>query len=386
MKQRYALLILLLSIHVLTGYGNNSRASQKVYEERDSTVSSRVNDLIGIPDEIADLIYSKTKDFPEQTQLAIAMVNGDQVSYYGTVNDQGTLIATDNRDRIFEIGSITKLFTSVLLSSLAAEGKIDPEEDINHYYPFPFHGERSITFASLASHTSGLPRLPANLVLTDLTNPYKHYGKEELEAYLQEMLTFDQEAGVKYSYSNLGAGLLGHTLSLSQQTGFDLLLQQRVFEPYGMNSSYVGTVENDERLVAGRDMTGEITPNWDFDVLAGAGAVRSSVTDLARFAIAQFNSSDKVLALTRIPRFKVDEHMQMGLGWHILTDEMGKRLYWHNGGTGGYSSSFMLQPEQKRAVIILSNVSAFHPETGTIEQLCVELIRNLNQPRKGEQP
>lgn len=376
MKQQYALLIILLSFHALTGYGNNSSDSKEVYGERDSTVSGRVNDLTGIPDEIADLIYCKTNDFPEQTQLAIAIVNGDQVSYYGTVKDHDALSATDNRDRIFEIGSITKLFTSVLLSSLAAEGKIDPEEDINHYYPFPFLGERTITFASLASHTSGLPRLPANLILTDLTNPYKHYGKKELEAYLQELLTFEQEPGVKYSYSNLGAGLLGHTLALSQQTCFDLLLQQRVFDRYGMNSSYVGTEKNDDRLVAGRDMTGEITPNWDFDVLAGAGAVRSSVTDLARFAIAQFNPSDTVLAQTRIPRFKVDERMQMGLGWHILTNEQGEQLYWHNGGTGGYTSSLMLQPEQKKAVIILSNVSAFHPETGNIEQLCFELINH----------
>jgi len=364
----------------------NSAPGYEMDQDPENTECSTINALHCYPEEIAALIFSMTKDFPNQTQFSIAIVQNRQPTYHGIIKENDSIKPAVNHERVFEAGSITKVFTSTLLASLVTEGKIRLNDSINTTYPFSFNEQRKITFLTLANHTSGLPRLPVNLDLSDGSNPYKYYTKKELEDYLKRLMTFESEPTTTYTYSNLGAGLLGHTLGLSQGRSFEELLQERVFDRYGMSSSFTRSADAGGRLVKGLNADGDITSNWDFDVLAGGGGVLSTTADLGSFAMAQFNPENRALALTRVPTFVVHDSMKIGLGWHILQSETGQELFWHNGGTGGYSSSFMLQPEQKRAVIILSNVSAFHPETGTIEQLCFELIRNLNQPRKGEQP
>ena len=113
-------------------------------------------------------------------------------------------------------------------------------------------------------------------------------------------------------------------------------------------------------------------------VLAGAGAILSTVEDLSKFALAQFDKENNELILTQEPTFKVNDNMQIGLGWHILKGETGRELIWHNGGTGGYTSSMGLDIENKNGIIILSNVSAFNEKMGNIDQLLFELIETLD--------
>ena len=338
---------------------------------------STINALSCYPAEIAEIIYSRTKDLPNQTQLSIAIIQHDQTTYYGVIKKNDSIKPADNQEKVFEAGSITKVFTSTLLASLVTEGKIGLEDSINPNYPFPFKENREITFLTLANHTSGLPRLPVNMDLSDGSNPYKRYTEKELEDYLKRMMTFENEPSSTYTYSNLGAGLLGYTLGLSQGRSFEELLQERVFDRYAMNSSYTRSADAGDRLVRGLNADGDTTSNWDFDVLAGGGGVLSTTADLSRFAMAQFNPENRELALTRVPTFVVHDGMKIGLGWHILQSETGQELFWHNGGTGGYSSSMSINMADKVAVIILSNVSAFHPASGNIDQLCFELISSL---------
>ncbi len=214
--------------------------------------------------------------------------------------------------KVFEAGSITKVFTSTLLASLVNEGKIGLTDSINPYYPFPFKEHRKITFLTLANHTSGLPCLPDNLDLSDASNPYQNYTAKELEAYLKMLMTLENEPSESYSYSNLGAGLLGYTLGLTQGTSLRELLQERVFDRYGMTASFTRSVDAGERLVVGLGADGNPTPNWDFDVLAGGGCLLSTTEDLARFAKAQFNPEERELALTRVPTFEVNDKMKIG--------------------------------------------------------------------------
>ncbi len=338
-----------------------------------------INALTCYPAEIADLIFSQTKDLPNQTQLSIAIIQHDLTTYYGVIKENDSIKPADNQEKVFEAGSITKVFTSTLLASLVTEGKIGLEDSINPYYPFPFKEQREITFLTLANHTSGLPRLPVNLDLTDASNPYKRYTEKELEDYLKRLMTFENKPATTYTYSNLGAGLLGYTLGLSQGRSFEELLQERVFDRYGMHSSYTRSADAGDRLVRGLNADGDTTSNWDFDVLAGGGGVLSTTADLCRFAMAQFNPENRELALTRVPTFVVHDSMKTGLGWHILQSEAGQKLFWHNGGTGGYSSSMTINTADQVAVIILSNVSAFHPASGNIDRLCFDLIRHAGE-------
>src|SRR5690606_26436110 len=150
---------------------------------------------------------------------------------------------------IFEIGSITKVFTSTVLASLVEEGKIKLTDKINSYYSFPFNNNINLTFKDLANHTSGLPRLPENLVLSDEANPYKSYGKNQIEEYLKNFLKIDKPQ--TYSYSNLGTGLLGYTLGLSQKTSFQKLLQKNVFDKYKMINSFTSSHNLTDKLVNG---------------------------------------------------------------------------------------------------------------------------------------
>ena len=179
-----------------------------------------------------------------------------------------------------------------------------------------------------------------------------------------------------YSYSNLGTGLLGYTLGLSQKTNFQNLLQKEIFDKYKMTNSFTSSQNLKNSLIKGLNKKGEIVSNWDFDVLFGAGGILSTTEDLAMFANAQFNPKNKELELTRKTTFEIKGNTKIGLGWHKLESANGKNLLWHNGGTGGYSSSIVMKVEEKTAVIILSNVSDINDR---IDALSYELINKTNK-------
>ncbi len=347
-------------------------SAQKEYVKREND-----NILVNYNNEVREIIISKTKEFPNNTQLSIALIQNDKIDYYGIIKQNDSIKFIENQNKIFEIGSITKVLTATVLASLVEEGKIKLTDNINTYYPFAFKNNTQLTFQSLANHTSGLPRLPSNLILLDTSNPYKHYSKIYIENYLRDILEIDEEGINKYTYSNLGFGLISYTLGLSQSRDFEQLLQGRVFDKYHMNHSYTNACSIIKDLVKGQNANGEVTQNWYFNVLFGAGGVLSTTEDLSKFAQAHFNIENKELALTRKPTFNVNENMQIGLGWHIFKSQKGSKLFSHNGGTGGYSSSIIINVSEKRAVIILSNVSAFHQNATSIEQLCFELLSSI---------
>lgn len=346
----------------------------KPYEEPVKTVNSSVNALSNYPKEIAEIIFKNTKEFPNNTQLSVAIIQNGKTSYYGIIKANDSIKPIENQDKVFEIGSITKVFTSTVLASLVIDKKLKLTDEINAYYPFSFKNNIKIDFESLANHTSGLPRLPENLNLSNDNNPYQDYGENQIEDYLKNYLKLENGDIKRYGYSNLGTGLLGYTLGLSQKTSFQKLLQKVVFDKYKMKNSFVSSQNLGNKLVKGQDVEGKTTSNWDFDVLFGAGGILSTSEDLAKFANAQFNSQNRALTLTRTATFKIDNNTEIGLGWHLLKSEKENDLIWHNGGTKGYSSSIAINVIDKKAVIILSNLSAFNPKMKNIDDLCFGLI------------
>jgi CubicO group peptidase (beta-lactamase class C family) len=312
--------------------------------------------------------------FPNQTQLSIAIIENGIPSYYGVIKENDSLYLIQNSTKLFEIGSITKVFTATILAQLIVDGKLKETATVNQFYSFKFNTKTKIKLTQLANHTSGIPRLPSNLLFNNYLpdNPYKNYNSDALETYLKSELKLNTTPGMAYDYSNTSAGLLGYTLGRSQKSSYSKLLQELIFDRYQMTNSFVSKTGNETNLVRGLNAEGKMVENWDWDVLAGAGCIVSTTEDLVKFALTQFDTDNKATVLTHLPTFTVNNSMKTALGWHLVTSQKNSKEYiWHNGATGGYTSSMALDKEQKNGVIILSNISS--PD-GTIDKICFDLI------------
>jgi serine-type D-Ala-D-Ala carboxypeptidase/endopeptidase len=260
-------------------------------------------------------------------------------------------------DAIFEIGSITKIFTVTLLAELALEGLVALDDPVQRYLPegvdLPVRG-RPITLADLATHRSGLPRLPKGMwrrAFRERRNPYASFGVAALEAAIPATRP-KREPGTKVRYSNYGAGLLGYVLSCAAGKGYGALVEERICRPLGLEDTFAEVPESRlERFAQGHDRRGRPVPHWDLDALAGAGALRSTASDLLTFLELNLSGSDSRLAqaarLTQEP---------VRLGWweHELPRGGGVALH-HDGGTGGFRSVAGFVRETRTAVVVLTN-------------------------------
>lgn len=319
-------------------------------------------------------------EFPNQTQFSVAIIDGDQTQFYGQVKFSDTINEFDNSNSVFQIGSVTKVFTSTLLAQLVIEKEVKLTDSVQRYFNFSLN-EKGTTLEQLSNHTSGLPRLPSNLNLAalDLKNPYKSYAEADLEYYLKTEMEIPTTEEKTYQYSNIGASILAKALENASGKNYSELLSERIFQPLEMNQSTLNEGEAKNNMVQGIDQNGNPTPVWEMGVFEGAGAILSSTKDLSNFLKAHFKEQENAFSLTLMPTFMVNKNLRLGLGWHILQDETGNDLYWHNGGTGGYSSSVFMVPATQKAVIILTNVSAFHAKASTIDELGFKLLNSISK-------
>lgn len=269
-------------------------------------------------------------------------------------------------DLIYEIGSVTKIFTSSLLADLVRTGEVSMDDPVRVYLPpnvrMPSYGEAEITLEHLATHTSGLPRLPKNLKVTRVTrsDPFATYSVDDLYDFLSRH-RLSKKPPARVGYSNVGAGLLGHVLANVMGTDYERAVQERICIPLGMCDTVVTLREEQEqRVVPGHTARGKPTPLWDLPTLAGAGALRSTADDMLRFLAAQLGSVDhplsESLAMCHRPRAAIGNTQQIGLGWMIL--QLGAdSLVWHNGATGGFNSFIGFMKAEGVGVCVLSNRS-----------------------------
>jgi serine-type D-Ala-D-Ala carboxypeptidase/endopeptidase len=196
------------------------------------------------------------------------------VSYgsFGTTNPRPV-----DGESLFEIGSMTKVFTSLLLADMVERGEVALTDPVARYLPggvkVPERGGMQITLQDLSMHRSGLPRLPSNLLPKVLDNPYTDYTADLMYAALAGY-ELTRDIGAEYEYSNLGAGLLGHALARRAGMDYEALVRTRILEPLAMKSTAI-TVPTSlkPRLTNGHDGARRSVSYWDFDVLAGAGAL-----------------------------------------------------------------------------------------------------------------
>lgn len=325
-------------------------------------------------------IFNALKDVPEHTNISIAVLKKDTTLFYGVYKEKNSLITISNKNTVYEIGSLTKVFTSNILAKMIVDKKIQRLNDpINKYYKRPFANHVAISFLSLANHTSGLPTLPSNLKLNKVSplNPFKTYDQMAFYDYLYKKMRFEYSPGTTSWYSHFGTALLGITLCKIAQQPYEDLLSNTVLQPLGMNNTSTKRSKVKDKLVQGLNAKGQPTPNWDLNIFTPAGGMLSSTNDLELFARAQFENPSASTLLTHAITYSNDENVALGLGWlYYLSQE--KPVLFQNGTSGGYQSTLIIDTKEKQGIIILANCSlANTKEKSTLDDLAFKLLESL---------
>jgi CubicO group peptidase (beta-lactamase class C family) len=294
--------------------------------------------------------------------VGIIDAGGSKVFSYGKAGKTG---ADVDGNSVFEIGSVSKTFTATLLADMAERGEVSLNDPISKYLPrtvkVPTRGGKEITLLDLATHRSGLPRMPTNFRPADAENPYADYTVEKMYEFLSNY-TLTRDIGEKYEYSNFGGGLLGQILALRAGESYEALLTERILRPLGMDSTAVKfTPTMKSRLAEGHSANLTPVKNWDLDSLAGAGGIRSTTNDMLKYVAAYMGLKQSPLSAA-IERAQQDlkdttiPNMDIGLAWHLRKNP-DSVIVWHNGGTGGYHSYVGFDRKKGIGVVVLSNSS-----------------------------
>jgi CubicO group peptidase (beta-lactamase class C family) len=287
-------------------------------------------------------------------RVSLAVIDGGTVTYAGFGADEQTE---------YEIGSLTKTMTAMLLADAIERGEVTADTKIGALLPLAGAPVADVTLAELASHRSGLSAhgmrggdaLLFVLRYTGHRNPFTH----DLDGLLAVARKAALTTRGQFVYSNLGAALLGQGLAAAAQTDYERLVQERVFTPLGMAASRLPVTVDDLHTGAptGYSATGHPEAPWAINGWAPAGGTRSTVADMASYARALLDgSAPGIDALT--PRWTFEElQVQVGYAW-IVQEYQGHILTYANGLTGGFVSKIILDRDQQRAIVILSNTAA----------------------------
>lgn len=330
----------------------------------------------------------------EQRQATGAVVG--VIDRYGRrVVSYGTMGLRDQRrvdgDTVFDIGSITKVFTALLLADEVQRGDLSLADPAAKYLPstvrLPQRNGRQITLADLATHTAGLPLRPPNLASKDPANPYAGYTVGRMYRGLST-LRLNEDIGSRYQYSNLGYGLLGQILALRAGQGYAALVQSRITRPLGMDDTGIElSAGMKRRLALGYDGQLHAARHWDEGALAGMGGLRSTANDLLRLlgAFLGYHKSALQPAMqsmleTRRPG-GMQPATQIALAWNIYQAH-GREVAWKNGSVGGFRSFVGYDLQAGVGVVALANAQT---ATG-LDDIGLHLLDpdfpvNLQKPR-----
>ncbi len=312
-------------------------------------------------EDLAELVQARVEE-GRAIGIVLGVLEADgsaRVVSYGDAGPSGRALGETT---VFELGSITKAFTGILLAEMVARGEVAFSDPVSKYLPdgvsMPSRGDREITLLDLAMQHSGLPRLPDNMAPADDANPYADYTIEQMYEFLSSH-ELRRDPGSEYEYSNLGMGLLGHVLGTVVGGGYEEAVRARVLEPLGMAMTGIELSGEQRAWIArGHNDQGEVVPLWDIPTLAGAGALRSNMDDMLAFLDANTGPAEspleRAMRVSHEVQKDISPEMGIGLAWHVR--RVGARsIVWHNGGTAGFRTFIGFDPESGVGAVVLTN-------------------------------
>lgn len=328
--------------------------------------------------DLDSILHEQVKNFYKKSKapgLFIGISRNGERSFYGYGYADTASKKRFGPETVFEIGSITKTFTANLVFQLDAKGIVSADRSLASYIPgldVMDSALSKINLRQIASHTSGLPRLPSDLEKIkgySMMQPYLHYTRNELYAFLKNLKSIKPG---RYGYSNLGFGSLATILENETKETFESLLSKYIFQPLGMRNSYVNSKTSSDSATG--YFYGKPAPYWQFDSMAGAGAIKSNAEDMLKYFDSHIDSPAKEFAETvkRItkPVYPAGPAMQVAYGWHTMP-ELKHELIWHNGGTYGFSTFGAFEPISKNSIILVSNSSGVN---AALDKLAIDLM------------
>jgi serine-type D-Ala-D-Ala carboxypeptidase/endopeptidase len=331
------------------------------------SISSHGQTTATLPKEVVKSIEKRIK-LGLNPSIVIGIIDKDGTHFFnfGKKSDYGS--AADEHT-IYEIGSITKTFTAILLAQQAIDGKLKIDDPIKNYLPsqvkVPQRGTKEITFGNLSDHTSGLPREPDNLSFS--SNPKANYSVDSMYSFLSRC-ELKRDVGSAYEYSNLAHGLLGEILSLNRGITYEVLMIQTIATPLGMKETKITFDEEMKKNMAIGYSYGFEVENWHTRyAMSGCGGIRSSTYDMLKFLAANMGLTptplQSAMNKTHEVRHNKSEaagwayglsNMRIGLGWEICNGKKGDVIL-HDGGAPGYLAFAGFVKEIGKGVVVLTN-------------------------------
>ncbi len=312
-------------------------------------------------DELTELIRSRVEE-ERSVGIVLGVMEADGSTRVVSFGDPGAGARPLGEQSVFEIGSISKVFTGILLADMVARGEVSLTDPVSMYLPdevtVPTRGGREITLLDLSTHHSALPRMPDNFRPANPANPYVDYSVEQMYAFLSGY-ELPRDIGAEFEYSNFAAGLLGHVLAGVVGGSYEEVVRERILDPLGMGMTTV-TLDGPTRdwMTRGHNERGDVVPHWDIPTLAGAGALRSNMTDMLTFLAANVGEPtsdlERAMRASHEPRERASAEASVGLNW--MTRHVGDAsILWHNGGTGGFRTFVGFDPDARIGVVVLTN-------------------------------
>lgn len=318
------------------------------------TAQTSKENLTSFIQNAADSIYKK-ESLPG---VFVGIVyNGERYFFNAGFADPEKQMRFDSAT-LFEIGSITKTFTAYVLTAVLAENKIAETDPIIKYLPDSVQQNKnlsSISFLNLMNHTSGFPRLPDNIKPVNNRQPYEDYTSTELFAYLKSC---SPKPDGKSNYSNLGAGLAGVLAERISGKSYAALLDLYIFLPFKMVTP-ANSVAVSQNKSAGYYAKDDKTPYWNMNVLAPAGGLKCTGTEMLTYlqnmCFPQAGNSKMIVDKLTAQTVALNPKVAIGRAWHIFNDKDQPLFYWHNGGTYGFSTFCAFTKDKSKAVIVVIN-------------------------------
>jgi len=332
-------------------------------------------DRANLQKQIDKIIHYDTEiKLSETPGFIIGVKYQDSIFYFGYGSISKDLKKVPDENTIFEIGGLTKTFTSSLVSILVEEGKMDFEKPLNDYFSATEKNEETqqITIDQLLTHTSRLPRMPLEFGVKEIeeNNPYAHYTKQDLMEFYKEYIPLEPKKKRKrkkknkdnYSYSHLNYALVEMAIEASQNSSFDQLLTNKILTPIKMTDTRIDLSESQKkRLATGYTTSGQSTKPWTFQSFKASEGLKSTAKDLVKFAEAHMGESNsrltQALYATHEGRKATNRNKKVtsARGWHIISPKNYHDIVLHTGNTNGHRSYLAFVKESETAVVILTN-------------------------------